>query len=269
MVRTLVAETSSQNPFSTWGNKQQNKQSRMKRKLIPNTIGLLAAVGLWAGASTSANASLEFTASGVNLGSGTALAGKATFTLSGSGTQLTLVLENTGAAARVPSDVMTGVFFNWAGVSMTADSAITPTLLNPESNGNTLGGGWAYKSTTPGGNGTTGIGVWGATDDFFSTTQNTPPLDGIDYGIVSGIADNANNTVKNAPLATPSVTFYFTVLTPNADLNTLTFGGFNYGTSANDQTIIVPEPTTMIAGALLLLPFGMSTIRFIRKNRTA
>ena len=31
----------------------------------------------------------------------------------------------------------------------------------------------------------------------------------------------------------------------------------------------VPEPTTMIAGALLLLPFGMSTLRFLRKNRTA
>jgi hypothetical protein len=31
----------------------------------------------------------------------------------------------------------------------------------------------------------------------------------------------------------------------------------------------VPEPTTMIAGALLLLPFGASTIRILRKNRTA
>jgi hypothetical protein len=31
----------------------------------------------------------------------------------------------------------------------------------------------------------------------------------------------------------------------------------------------VPEPTTMIAGALLLLPFGASTLRFVRRNRTA
>jgi len=28
----------------------------------------------------------------------------------------------------------------------------------------------------------------------------------------------------------------------------------------------VPEPTTLIAGALLLLPFGASTVRFLRKN---
>jgi len=31
----------------------------------------------------------------------------------------------------------------------------------------------------------------------------------------------------------------------------------------------VPEPTTVIAGALLLLPFGASTIRVLRKNLTA
>ena len=31
----------------------------------------------------------------------------------------------------------------------------------------------------------------------------------------------------------------------------------------------VPEPTTMIAGALLLLPFGASTLRMLRKTRTA
>jgi len=31
----------------------------------------------------------------------------------------------------------------------------------------------------------------------------------------------------------------------------------------------VPEPTTMIAGALLLLPFGASTLRMLRKSRKA
>jgi hypothetical protein len=33
--------------------------------------------------------------------------------------------------------------------------------------------------------------------------------------------------------------------------------------------VTVPEPTTMIAGGLLLLPFAASTIRFMRKNRAA
>jgi hypothetical protein len=31
----------------------------------------------------------------------------------------------------------------------------------------------------------------------------------------------------------------------------------------------VPEPTTLIAGALLLLPFGASTIRILRKKVAA
>jgi hypothetical protein len=40
--------------------------------------------------------------------------------------------------------------------------------------------------------------------------------------------------------------------------------------AAQDQLVmVVPEPTTMIAGALLLLPFGASTLRILRKNRTA
>jgi hypothetical protein len=40
--------------------------------------------------------------------------------------------------------------------------------------------------------------------------------------------------------------------------------------SQNVQVLAaVPEPTTMIAGAMLLLPFGASMLRILRKNRTA
>lgn len=42
-------------------------------------------------------------------------------------------------------------------------------------------------------------------------------------------------------------------------------------TNPNKQPMlaIVPEPSTVIAGALLLLPFGVSTVRILRKNKTA
>jgi hypothetical protein len=30
---------------------------------------------------------------------------------------------------------------------------------------------------------------------------------------------------------------------------------------------VVPEPSTVVAGALLLLPFGVSTLRILRKNK--
>ena len=40
--------------------------------------------------------------------------------------------------------------------------------------------------------------------------------------------------------------------------------------SGNPQTVsAVPEPTTVIAGSLLLLPFAASALRILRKNRTA
>jgi hypothetical protein len=41
----------------------------------------------------------------------------------------------------------------------------------------------------------------------------------------------------------------------------------NGATPAQDQLAIVPEPTPMIAGILLLLPFGASTLRVLRRNR--
>ena len=41
------------------------------------------------------------------------------------------------------------------------------------------------------------------------------------------------------------------------------------GTAGQEFLIPVPEPTTMIAGALLLLPFGASTVRIIRRRQVA
>lgn len=61
------------------------------------------------------------------------------------------------------------------------------------------------------------------------------------------------------------------VLVPTTDV---TWTGNNPTIKGAGQEFIlnftaVPEPTTMIAGALLLLPFGASTLRILRKNRTA
>jgi len=36
-----------------------------------------------------------------------------------------------------------------------------------------------------------------------------------------------------------------------------------------DVFVPVPEPSTLVAGALLLLPFGASTLRILRKSRKA
>jgi len=46
-------------------------------------------------------------------------------------------------------------------------------------------------------------------------------------------------------------------------------GDHFYDVNADFLFTPVPEPTTMLAGALLLLPFGASTFRILRRSRTA
>jgi hypothetical protein len=63
--------------------------------------------------------------------------------------------------------------------------------------------------------------------------------------------------------------------TYTAPLPPLNFIGGNYDLGGSlevefDYTATaVPEPTTVISGALLLLPFGASTLRILRKKQTA
>jgi hypothetical protein len=65
--------------------------------------------------------------------------------------------------------------------------------------------------------------------------------------------------------------FYY-AFDPNVE-GTYTFQleAFQAGASIGmtEMTVVVPEPSTYIAGALLLLPFGASTLRMLRKSRTA
>jgi hypothetical protein len=239
----------------------------MRKTNSAKAVAVLSALALWAGASRSALASVSF--SGTD-SAGNAISATATFGLSGG--DLTLTLVNTGAAASDPVDTLTALFFNLnlaSGVTATPYSATTPTLLNPVA-GETLGGGWAFNSS---GNGATGIGVWGPNNQFFTANQapnskNEP--DGVAYGIVNGLATPHNQQFDNNSFADNSVTFHWHVTGGTVDLSAIQVTAFQYGTQAGqDSYTPVPEPTTMIAGALLLLPFGASTLRILRRNRTA
>ena len=78
-------------------------------------------------------------------------------------------------------------------------------------------------------------------------------------------------------------TLYFTVNYVDPQANPTTFDFYaTEGTAVVDSaqaswngsewdisTIPVPEPTTVIAGALLLLPFKAGALRMLRQNRTA
>lgn len=93
-----------------------------------------------------------------------------------------------------------------------------------------------------------------------------------DNSILAGGSNNRGYYVITAPLAISGVTGFRIDVLPDASLphngpgREPSNGNF---VLTEFQVSAVPEPTTIIAGALLLLPFGASTIRFLRKNRTA
>lgn len=84
---------------------------------------------------------------------------------------------------------------------------------------------------------------------------------GFNYGVRNGYVDLA---IAGLGLSTDSdveadANGYGTVVVLNlTDAN----GGLH-----QDVLAVVPEPSTMVAGALLLLPFGMSTLRILRKKQ--
>ena len=72
------------------------------------------------------------------------------------------------------------------------------------------------------------------------------------------VSDNSSVTTEAAVMLNS-----LSSLTATADLvGLVSQDGQNY-------VVAVPEPATMIAGALLLLPLGASTLRILRKSRTA
>lgn len=77
----------------------------------------------------------------------------------------------------------------------------------------------------------------------------------------------ANNVAQNSWQATlfginPNATGSY-----NFKLEAYSMGNLLAGTEITVNA--VPEPTTMIAGGLLLLPFGINVLRSFRKNRTS
>jgi hypothetical protein len=78
--------------------------------------------------------------------------------------------------------------------------------------------------------------------------------------------DYANLNIEAIVLSTGSGwAAGFTGLVDNVNINS-TQGNVQFDL---EGAAPVPEPTTMIAGALLLLPFGASTLRILRKGRAA
>lgn len=100
------------------------------------------------------------------------------------------------------------------------------------------------------------LDFWAKTDALVPSGTLTVTLDG-------------GATAIYYPLTTTYAP-YSATLTPGGSGN-LTFSWADSGIRSAfiDDVSLVPEPTTFIAGGLLLLPFGVSTLRILRKSRTA
>ena len=81
-----------------------------------------------------------------------------------------------------------------------------------------------------------------------------------DIGTVESVVVPSGTFIGYTTDQSPDVSYIMNLSFPLATLTDLHVG--------LDVLVAVPEPTTVIAGALLLVPFGLSTLRILRKNRT-
>jgi hypothetical protein len=132
------------------------------------------------------------------------------------------------------------------------------------------------------GAGNSSLLVWGQTVSGLTIGQTyefslwLSSWDNASPAIVDVRIDNVAQATLSAP-ATPGIwvnhSFLWTASSTSAgftaiyDNNTVAQGN---DFALDDLSLVaVPEPTTIIAGALLLLPFGASTLRILRRNRMA
>ncbi len=148
-----------------------------------------------------------------------------------------------------------------------------------------VGGEWAFKSGLSGAPGSaalgvssSGLGLFGP-GDLFPGANLQGPLSpgGLQYGITSAgdnpLTGNKAVTGDNA-LIQNSVLFTFRIAGAG-DLASVSDVQFQYGTDLGEahfpatleveSASPVPEPGTFLAGALLLLPIGLSILRRFRK----
>lgn len=247
----------------------------------------IAVAGLCVGLNGRAVASI-FIGSGTGVDN-TPLAASVSFSLSGN--TLTVTLVNTSTRdIHTTGNLLTAVFFSSNGKLTPQTSVGSATVTGTEWNAAIqsdpgvfdVRSHWEYASSLTGmpGGATAGISSTGL--GKFGSGNFAPvgvSLDGPEYGLVpaanyrteGGTYDGLDNN-NGRPVYQNSVMFLLTA-SDGFTVDSISNVGFQYGTAlagtpgGEPYIPAVPEPATMLAGALLLLPFGASAIRIMRKNK--
>lgn len=142
-----------------------------------------------------------------------------------------------------PDGVQVG-YINYGTVSQTLTTDLLPNTTYTLS----IWVGGRYDGYNPGTD--YSMGLYGGAALLASVTPVTP---------LTGSWTDLTATYTTGSSVTPSTPLGISISTPTEQLD------------FDDVTLSaitpVPEPTTMISGALLLLPFGASTLRILRKGR--
>jgi hypothetical protein len=235
-------------------------------------------------------------------GSNGYLSAEAVFTLN-SGT-LTILLTNTSTIdVLVPSDVLTGLFFDTNSGDLAPVSASLNGSTAYYGSINNVGEGWQYKDGIAAqgknsGISAAGLGLFGAGTRFYTSTDNKA-LDGVGYGILSAGFNDPQNENKNdlkkaatqgangGPLFKNSI--LFTLKAANGfDLDSIFLDSghnlrpnpvfFQYGSSLGEPSFhgdpvdhdghpIVGTSPVPEASSLLLLAFGGLPLLALRRKR--
>jgi hypothetical protein len=234
----------------------------MKTINIIKLPGLMIALGLLCQTSY---ATLSFQSVTTSAG-GAAV--NATAAISISGSTMTVTLIDLQANPSSVGSLLNGVTINMSGVTgvsgLTADAATTVTVagdgsfVTSSASGSTIASQWGVSGSSA------------ITLSALATGPNYLIIGPPGYGGAnSSIAGNGPHN----PFISQQETFYFTLSGPGSfSENNISGLTFLFGTSSDygsgrQVLTSVPEPSTIVAGALLLLPFGISTVRILRKNK--